>query len=71
MWDEPGLVRFLDGLSTFSRHVWFDTRGRGASDPLPHVEERFAEVMVDDMLALLEQTARTPCSATNGRVASG
>jgi class 3 adenylate cyclase len=54
MWDEPSLVRFLDRLSTFSRHVWFDTRGRGASDPLPHVEERFAEVMVDDMLALLD-----------------
>jgi hypothetical protein len=26
MWDEPGLVRFLDGLSSFSRHVWFDAR---------------------------------------------
>jgi class 3 adenylate cyclase/pimeloyl-ACP methyl ester carboxylesterase len=54
MWDEPSLVRFLDRLSTFSRHVWFDPRGRGASDPLPHVEERFAEAMVDDMLALVD-----------------
>jgi class 3 adenylate cyclase len=54
MWDEPSLVRFLDRLSSFSRHVWFDPRGRGASDPLPHVEERFAEAMVDDMLALLD-----------------
>jgi pimeloyl-ACP methyl ester carboxylesterase len=54
MWDEPSLVRFLDGLSTFSRHVWFDPRGVGASDPLPHVEERFAEAMLDDMLALLD-----------------
>jgi class 3 adenylate cyclase len=54
MWDEPSLVRFLDRLSSFSRHVWFDPRGRGASDPLPHVEERFAESMVDDMLALLD-----------------
>jgi class 3 adenylate cyclase len=54
MWDEPGLVRFLDRLSTFSRHVWFDPRGRGASDPLPHVEERFADSMVDDMLALTD-----------------
>src|SRR6516164_7671000 len=54
MWDEPGLVRFLNRLSTFSRHVWFDSRGRGASDPLPHVEERFAEAIVDDMLALLD-----------------
>src|SRR5262245_52339551 len=54
MWDEPGLVRFLDRLSSFSRHVWFDPRGRGASDPLPHVEARFAEAIVDDMLALLD-----------------
>ena len=54
MWDEPSLVRFLDGLSSFSRHVWFDPRGRGASDPLPHEEERFAEAMLDDMLAILD-----------------
>jgi pimeloyl-ACP methyl ester carboxylesterase len=54
MWDEPSLVRFLDRLSTFSRHVWFDPRGRGASDPVPHVEERFDEAIVDDMLALVD-----------------
>jgi class 3 adenylate cyclase/pimeloyl-ACP methyl ester carboxylesterase len=54
MWDEPSLVRFLDRLSTFSRQVWFDPRGVGASDPLPHEEERFAEAMLDDMLALLD-----------------
>jgi class 3 adenylate cyclase len=54
MWDEPSLVRFLNRLSSFSRHVWFDPRGRGASDPLPHVEERFAEAITDDMLALLD-----------------
>jgi class 3 adenylate cyclase/pimeloyl-ACP methyl ester carboxylesterase len=55
MWDEPSLRRFLDRLSTFSRHVWFDLRGRGASDPIPHVGKRFAEAAVDDMLALLDQ----------------
>jgi class 3 adenylate cyclase/pimeloyl-ACP methyl ester carboxylesterase len=54
MWDEPGLVRFLHRLSSFSRHVWFDPRGRGGSDPVPHVEARFAEAIVDDMLALLD-----------------
>jgi class 3 adenylate cyclase len=54
MWEEPSLVRFLDRLSSFSRHVWFDPRGRGASDPLPHVEQRFRESFVDDMLALLD-----------------
>ena len=54
LWDEPNLVRFGDRLSSFSRHVWFDPRGRGASDPLPHVEERFAEAIADDMLALID-----------------
>ena len=53
MWEEPSLVRFLNRLSSFSRHVWFDARGRGASDPLPHVEQRFRESFVDDMLVLL------------------
>src|SRR5262249_881776 len=32
MWDEPRLVRFLNGLSSFSRHIWFDSRGTGSSD---------------------------------------
>ena len=54
MWDEPSLVWFLDRLSSFCRHVWFDPRGRGASDPLPHVEERFAEAVADDMLAVVD-----------------
>ena len=53
MWEEPSLVRFLDRLSSFSRHVWFDPRGRGASDPAPQVEERLAETIADDMLALV------------------
>jgi class 3 adenylate cyclase len=54
MWDEPVVVRFLDRLSLFSRHIWFDPRGRGASDPLPHDEDRFAESIADDMLALVD-----------------
>ncbi len=54
MWDEPTLVRFLDRLSSFSRHVWFDPRGRGASDPLTHLDERFHETTADDMLALVD-----------------
>jgi len=54
MWEEPSLVRFLDRLSSFSRHVWFDPRGRGASDPLLHMEERFGEANADDMLALID-----------------
>ena len=54
MWDEPTLVQFLDRLSSFTRQIWFDPRGRGASDPLSHDEERFAESGADDMLALVD-----------------
>ena len=54
MWDEPTLVRFLERLASFSCSIWFDPRGRGASDPVPHEEDRFTESVVDDMLALLD-----------------
>jgi class 3 adenylate cyclase len=54
MWDEPNLVRFLDRMSTFSRHIWLDPRGRGASEPLPPSEARLAESIVEDMTAVLD-----------------
>jgi class 3 adenylate cyclase len=54
MWDEPTLARFLERLASFTCSIWFDSRGRGASDPLPHEEDRFAESVTDDMLALLD-----------------
>jgi class 3 adenylate cyclase len=53
MWEEPHLVRFLDRLSSFCRHVWFDPRGTGASDSIPHEEGRMVESHVDDMLAVV------------------
>ncbi len=51
MWEEPRMVRFLDRLSTFSRHIWFDLRGTGASDRIVP-EARLSESMVDDMVAV-------------------
>ena len=54
MWDEPALVRFLDGLSSFSCHVWFDARGTGASDPIDQAEGRLVEAIVDDMVAVID-----------------
>jgi pimeloyl-ACP methyl ester carboxylesterase len=62
MWDEPRLVRFLERLSSICRHMWFDPRGRGASDPVPHDEERLAESIVDDMVALLDAVGWAPTS---------
>jgi class 3 adenylate cyclase len=52
MWEEPRFVRFLDRLSSFSHHVWFDPRGTGSSSPLPGGEARIAELS-DDMVAVL------------------
>jgi class 3 adenylate cyclase len=54
MWEESRLVRFLDRLSSFSRHVWFDPRGCGASDWIPRTEGRLPESVVDDMVAVLD-----------------
>ena len=54
MWDEPRFVRFLNGLSSFSRHVWFDGRGTGASDPIAAEEGRLTESLVDDMIAVID-----------------
>jgi class 3 adenylate cyclase len=54
MWDEPSVVRFLERLSSFSRSIWFDPRGSGASEAAPHDEDRFMETMVDDMIGLLD-----------------
>jgi len=55
MWDEPRLVRFLNGLSSFSRHIWFDARGTGSSGSIEPVEGRLIESVVDDMIAVLDQ----------------
>jgi class 3 adenylate cyclase len=55
MWEEPRLVRFLNGLSSFSRHIWFDPRGAGSSDPIAPVEGRLIESVVDDMIAVLDE----------------
>jgi class 3 adenylate cyclase len=54
MWEEPRLVRFLDRLSTFCRHIWFDPRGSGASDRIAPEEGRLSESMMDDMVAVLD-----------------
>jgi class 3 adenylate cyclase len=54
MWEEPRVVRFLDRLSSFCRHVWFDTRGTGASDSIAHADGRMVESTVDDMVAVVD-----------------
>ena len=53
MWDDPRW-RVLDGLSSFSRHVWFDPRGTGASDPIDQADGRLVESWVDDVVAVID-----------------
>jgi class 3 adenylate cyclase/pimeloyl-ACP methyl ester carboxylesterase len=54
MWDEPRLAHFLNRLSSFCRHIWFDTRGTGASDSLPYAEARLVETVLDDIVAVID-----------------
>jgi pimeloyl-ACP methyl ester carboxylesterase len=53
MWEEPSFVRFLDRLSLFSRHVWFDGRGLASSSSLPS-GSRVVESVVDEMVTVLD-----------------
>jgi len=55
MWEEPRLAHFLNRLSSFCRHIWFDTRGTGASDSIPHAEGRLSETVLDDMVAVVDE----------------
>jgi class 3 adenylate cyclase len=66
MWDEPRLARFLNGLSSFSRHIWFDTRGTGSSDPIAPVEGRLIESYVDDVIAVLDDLGCERVTLLNG-----
>jgi hypothetical protein len=55
MWEEPHLVTFLDRISSFSRHIWFDFYGTGASDWLPPAESRVFESNINAMVAVLDE----------------
>jgi class 3 adenylate cyclase/pimeloyl-ACP methyl ester carboxylesterase len=54
LWDEPRVVQFLQRLSSFARHVWFDFRGTGGSDGIAATEERLLESWVEDMVAVAD-----------------
>ena len=54
MWDEPHVVHFLNRLTSFCRHLWFDPRGTGASDRIAHGDDRLLEGLVDDMVTVLD-----------------
>ena len=51
--EDTGFVRLRKRLGSFSRTVWFDTRGAGSSEGDPH-DYRVAETFVDDIIALID-----------------
>jgi class 3 adenylate cyclase/pimeloyl-ACP methyl ester carboxylesterase len=61
MWEEPTVVRFLDRLSAFTRHAWFDPRGQGSSSSLPAGQARIVETHADDLVAVLDALGEERC----------
>jgi pimeloyl-ACP methyl ester carboxylesterase len=51
--EEPGIVRLRKRLTGFSRAVWFDARGRGASEGEPR-DAILEEVFAADLTAVLD-----------------
>jgi class 3 adenylate cyclase/pimeloyl-ACP methyl ester carboxylesterase len=54
MWEEPSLARFVAGLASFSRSVWFDPLGTGSSDAAEEIENRLGESVAADMESVLD-----------------
>jgi class 3 adenylate cyclase len=51
--EDPGFARLRRRLGTFSRSVWFDRRGRGASEGDSR-DSRVAEIIDADLIAVLD-----------------
>jgi pimeloyl-ACP methyl ester carboxylesterase len=53
-WEEPSVVRFLEGLAEFSRLILFDKRGTGLSDRVAIHELPTLETRMDDVRAVMD-----------------
>ena len=54
MWTDPAQMLMVEHLRAFSRTVWFDPRGRGASGSVRGFDDRPFECVADDMLTVLD-----------------
>lgn len=54
IWDDPRAARFLDQLASFSRLIFFDRRGTGASDGIVRNAMPTLEDWTEDMRAVLD-----------------
>jgi class 3 adenylate cyclase len=52
-WEDPSFARFLGGLGSFARVVWFDKRGTGLSDRVPNLP--ILEERLDDVRAVMDE----------------
>lgn len=52
LWEEPHVVEFLNGLTSFTRVILFDRRGSGLSDPVEGAPT--LESQMDDVLAVMD-----------------
>ena len=53
-WEDPGVALFLRRLASFSRLIFFDRRGTGASDPLPEKMPPPWEAYADEVAAVMD-----------------
>ena len=60
MWEEPQASRYLDHLGTFTRVVFFDTRGSGTSDSVPLAAPMTVEAWMDDALVAADAAGTGP-----------
>ena len=49
MWDHPSVARYFERLGSFSRVLYFDARGSGASDPVPMAKLPTFDSWADDI----------------------
>jgi class 3 adenylate cyclase len=54
-WEDAGLALFLRSLASFSRLIFFNRRGSGASDPLPHDPLPTWESHAEELAVVLDE----------------
>ena len=73
VWETPALVRFVEGLTRFSRVILLDRRGSGLSDRLPPETVPTLDAQADDVRAVMDAVGSERAvllgGADGGRVA--
>ena len=54
LWEDPGFLRLSERLGAFSRTVWFETRGWGASEGDPLYGVDLEGVFITDLGSVLD-----------------